>query len=57
MEALVGCLSGGSAREEGLPQRHHSLILRRFRRAVEEDPDQPLYIPELCTAIRVSDRT
>jgi len=57
IEALVGCLSGGSVREDRLAQRHHSLVLRRFRRAVEEDPDQPLYIPELCAAIRVSDRT
>jgi AraC-like DNA-binding protein len=24
---------------------------------VEEDPEQPLYIPELCQAIGVSDRT
>jgi len=57
IEAMVGCLSGGSVREERLALRHHSLIMRRFRRAVEEDPDQPLYIPELCAAIGVSDRT
>ena len=31
--------------------------MRRFRRAVEENPDQALYIPELCQAIGVSDRT
>jgi AraC-like DNA-binding protein len=31
--------------------------MRRFRRAVEENPDQPVYIPELCGAIGVSDRT
>jgi transcriptional regulator GlxA family with amidase domain len=31
--------------------------MRRFRTAVEENPDQPLYIPELCKAIGVSDRT
>jgi transcriptional regulator GlxA family with amidase domain len=31
--------------------------MRRFRRAVEENPDQPLYIPELCAAIGVSGRT
>jgi transcriptional regulator GlxA family with amidase domain len=37
--------------------RHHAVILRRFRRAVEKYLDQPLYIPELCSAIGVSDRT
>jgi len=57
IEALVGCLSGGSVREDRLAQRHHSLIMRRFRRAVEENPDQPIYIPELCRRIEVSDRT
>jgi transcriptional regulator GlxA family with amidase domain len=31
--------------------------MRRFRRVVEENPDQPLYIPELCRAIGVSERT
>jgi AraC-like DNA-binding protein len=57
IEALVGCLGEGEAREDRLAQRHHSLIMRRFRRAVEENPDQPLYIPELCAAIGVSDRS
>ena len=57
IEAMVGCLSIGEIREERLAWRHHSLIMRRFRRAVEENPDQPLYIPELCSAIGVSDRT
>jgi AraC-like DNA-binding protein len=33
------------------------MILRRFRRAVEENPDQPLYIPELCASIGVPGRT
>jgi AraC-like DNA-binding protein len=31
--------------------------MRRFRRVVEENPAQPLYIPELCRAIGVSSRT
>jgi AraC-like DNA-binding protein len=31
--------------------------MRRFRRAAEDNPDLPLYIPELCAAIGVSDRT
>jgi AraC-like DNA-binding protein len=57
IEALVGCLGNGSVREDRSAQRHHATILRRFRRAVEENPDQPLYIPELCKAIAVSDRT
>jgi len=57
IEALVACLAAGTAAEDRSAQRHHALIMRRFRRAVEENPQQPLYIPELCTAIGVSDRT
>jgi transcriptional regulator GlxA family with amidase domain len=57
IEALVGCLGEGEVREDRSALRHHSLIMRRFRRAVEEDPSQPLYITEICKTIRVSDRT
>jgi AraC-like DNA-binding protein len=57
IEALVGCFRSGEAREDRSAQRQHSLIMRRFHRAVEENSDQPLYIPELCAAIGVSDRT
>ena len=55
--AMVGCLGNNKAREDSVAQRQHELIMRRFRRVVEENPDQPLYIPELCKAIRVSERT
>jgi hypothetical protein len=48
IEALVGCIGEGSVDEDRSAQRRHSLILRRFRRAVEESLDQPLYIPELA---------
>jgi AraC-like DNA-binding protein len=38
-------------------QRHHELIMRRFRRVVEENPAEPLYIPEICKEVGVSERT
>ena len=56
-QAMVGCLRVGSVNEDSVAQRQHELIMRRFRRVVEENPDQPLYIPELCKAIGVSERT
>ena len=31
--------------------------MKRFRRILVEQPDRPLYIPELCEAIGVSERT
>jgi AraC-like DNA-binding protein len=57
IEAMVGCLGEREVREDRSALRHHATILRRFRRAVEENPDQALYIPDLCKAIAVSDRT
>jgi len=55
--AMVGCLQDGEPREDSVAQRQHELIMRRFRRVVEQNPDQPLYIPEICKAIGVPDRT
>jgi AraC-like DNA-binding protein len=57
IEAMVGCLSVVSVHEDTVAQRQHELIMRRFRRVVEENPSQPLYIPEICKAIGVSERT
>jgi AraC-like DNA-binding protein len=57
IETLVSCLGEGTSGEDRSAQGRHSLIMRRFRKAVEEDPDQLLYIPELCAAIGVSERT
>ena len=31
--------------------------MRRFRRVAEDNPDQALFIPEVCTAIGASERT
>lgn len=57
IEAMIACLGDGEIRDDRAALRQHALIMRRFRRAVEEDPDGPVYIPELCTEIGVSDRT
>ena len=57
VEAMISCLAGAEVREDSLAQRHHELIMRRFRRVVEENPGEPLYIPEICKAIRVAGRT
>jgi AraC-like DNA-binding protein len=57
IEALVGCLDNRAVLPNGSAQGQHGIVMRRFRRVVEENPEQPLYIPEICKAIRVSDRT
>jgi AraC-like DNA-binding protein len=55
--ALVGCFENRDARDEKSARRHHDAIMRRFSRVVEEGLDRALYLPELCAALGVSDRT
>jgi AraC-like DNA-binding protein len=57
IEAMVHCFGNGEVGEDSVAQRQHELIMRRFRRVVEENPGQSLYLPEICAAIGVSDRT
>jgi AraC-like DNA-binding protein len=57
IEAMVACLDARQQRQTSLAQGQHVIVMRRFRRVVEEHPEEPLYIPEMCKAIRVSDRT
>jgi hypothetical protein len=57
IEAMVGCLAQGESRENRLAHGQHAVVMRRFRRIVEESPEQPLYIPEICKSIGVSQST
>ena len=57
IEALVECLGEANAGEDRAAQRRHLRIICRFREAVEENPDRVLYIPELASAIGVSNST
>src|SRR5262249_3412612 len=57
IEAVIGCLGHQEERANSLAQGQHAIVMRRFHRVVEEHPEQPLYIPEICKAIGVSERT
>jgi AraC-like DNA-binding protein len=57
IEAMAGCLITGETTAERSAQRRHDFIMRRFRREIEEHPDEALYVPEICRAIGVADRT
>ena len=58
VEALVGCFAEcDRPRENSLAQGQHATVMRRFRRVVEENPKEPLYIPDICKTIGVSERT
>ena len=38
-------------------QQTHDTIMRRFRRVLEEHPNRPIYMREICAAISVPERT
>lgn len=57
IEAMVDCLAHREDRESSFAQTQHAIVMRRFHRVVEENLEEPLYIPEICTAIGVSGRT
>jgi len=55
-EAMIDCLASREVNKT-LAQGQHEIVMRRFRRVVEENPEHPLYITEICKAIGVSSRT
>lgn len=57
LEAMVDCLGHQEERQTTFAQRQHAIVTRRFRRVVEENAEESLYIPEICKAIGVSERT
>jgi AraC-like DNA-binding protein len=57
IEALAACLQRREEPEPIPAQGQHTIVMRRFRRVLEENSGQPIYIPEICRAIRVSERT
>jgi len=57
IEAMVDCLANREDLGGSLAQEQHAVVMRRFRRVVEENPEQPLHIPEICQSIKVPSRT
>jgi len=56
VQAMVACLAD-VAEEDSLALRHHQAIMRRFRALIEANVGNPLYLPEICAALGVSNRT
>jgi AraC-like DNA-binding protein len=57
IDAMVDCLSIGALEEDMAAKRHHRAIIRRFRAAIEDNPDQPIFLSQLCSSIGVTERT
>jgi AraC-like DNA-binding protein len=54
---MVRCLTEGAASNLTRSFRHHDRIIARFEEFLKVNPDEPLYLTEICTAIGVSERT
>jgi AraC-like DNA-binding protein len=57
LECLLTCCAGGEQLAERWVDQCHGIVVRRFRRLLEESADRALYIPEVCAAIGVPERT
>ena len=52
--SMINCLITTAPADDVSARRRHERIMRRFHTLVEEHLDQPLYVPEICGALRVS---
>jgi AraC-like DNA-binding protein len=57
IEAMIDCLTTASSAEGSIACRRHERIMRRFRTFIAEHPEEAIYIPQLCAAIGVPERT
>jgi AraC-like DNA-binding protein len=57
IHALVTCLDSTASIGPTFSQRSHRIVMRRFQRFLDESPQRALYVPEVCAAIRVPERT
>jgi AraC-like DNA-binding protein len=57
IEAAVGCLTEAETTEERSARGRHELVVQRFYRMTEAHPNDALYIPQVCKAIGVAERT
>ncbi len=57
VRAIVACLTDGAAVRGPAPPDWRVPVMQRFERVLEANRDRPLYLPEVCRAIGVGDRT
>jgi AraC-like DNA-binding protein len=57
IHVIVRCIAEGAGVEATVGDRRHGAIMARFEEFLETHPDQPLYLTEICAALRVAERT
>ena len=55
--AMIECVTNAQTSPDAAARRRHETIMRRFYAAVEQHPEEALYIPEICVVIGVPQRT
>jgi AraC-like DNA-binding protein len=55
VSAMVASLTDATSARSSRP--YQQAVMRRFERVLEENQDEPLYMPEICTAVGVPGRT
>jgi AraC-like DNA-binding protein len=54
---MIRCVTEGESSGMSTGGRRHDTIVARFEEFLEANPDQPLYLTEICAAIGVAERT
>jgi AraC-like DNA-binding protein len=57
IHVMVRCLAEGAPLQISAGTRRHAAIVGRFEEFLEANPDQPLYLTEICAAIGAAERT
>lgn len=57
IRVMIRCLTEGEPTGMTSGGHRHDLIIARFEGFLEEHPDMPLYLTEICAAIGVAERT
>jgi AraC-like DNA-binding protein len=56
VQAMIAVLDGAGPEPDSSARRRHSVLIARFARVLEANPDQVLHMPDVCRAIGVSER-
>jgi hypothetical protein len=54
---MVRCLTEGAVSATTNAVQRHEAIVARFEEFLEANPNTPLYLPEICAAVRAAERT
>jgi AraC-like DNA-binding protein len=57
IHAMVTCLADDTRLDASAGWRHHSAVIKRFEEYLAANCELPLYLPQICSATKASERT